>query len=60
MTNTQLDEMISHIEKCNINEYEKEGEEEIEMNDYSQNNGNKSCLKRNTKNDENKRPITEI
>lgn len=52
--------MISHIEKCNINEYEKEGEEEIEMNDYSQNNGNKSCLKRNTKNDENKRPITEI
>ena len=51
--------MISRIEKWDINKYENEGEEDIEMNDYSQNKANKNSIKRNTKKDENQSPITE-
>ena len=59
MTNTQLDEMISRIEKWDINKYENEDEEDIEMNYYSQNKANKNSIKRNSKKDVNRSSITE-
>ena len=52
LTKSQLDEMISHVEKCDIKNLENENEEDIEMKDFSQNKDNKAYIKNKTKNDE--------